>query len=99
MTSEALEIELVFEGEGIDEIAKINSFNEAITPNLSKGQTIIKVDPRYYRPAEVDTLLGNPEKAKLELGWAPKISTKKLCHEMIYSDLEIARKKFVIDEG
>ena len=96
MTAESLEIDLVFEGNGINEIAKIKAFNKTITPNLQVGQTIIKVDPRYFRPAEVETLLGDPTKAKEMLGWAPKKSIKELCQEMMLSDLNIARKKKIL---
>jgi GDPmannose 4,6-dehydratase len=56
----------------------------------------VKVDPRYFRPTEVDTLLGDPSKAKAKLGWQPKTSFAKLVEEMVASDLEIARRDALI---
>jgi GDPmannose 4,6-dehydratase len=60
------------------------------------GNAIVKVDPRYFRPTEVETLLGDPTKAKTKLGWQPKISFAKLVEEMVASDLEIARRDALI---
>jgi GDPmannose 4,6-dehydratase len=59
---------------------------------LRPGQTIVRVDRRYYRPAEVDTLLGDPTKAKVKLGWEPKITFQELVSEMVRADLEAARR-------
>jgi GDPmannose 4,6-dehydratase len=59
---------------------------------LFEGKEIIKVDPRYFRPTEVETLLGDPSKAKDKLGWSPKISFEQLVKEMIDKDLKAAKK-------
>ena len=88
-----LGVEIEFSGEGLDEVGIVKKINKEKTPALSEGQTIIRIDPRYFRPAEVETLLGDPTKAKEMLGWAPKKSTKQLCQEMIVSDLDRARKR------
>ena len=60
------------------------------------GRCLVAVDPRYFRPAEVDTLLGNPEKARKKLGWTPKTSFDDLVREMVDSDLELARREAVV---
>jgi len=52
------------------------------------GDVVVKVDPKYYRPTEVDTLLGDPTKAKEKLGWTPKFSARDLCKEMMTEDLK-----------
>ena len=59
---------------------------------FSVGDVIVKVDPSYFRPAEVETLLGDPSKAKKKLGWTPQISVEEMCAEMIDSDLKVAER-------
>jgi GDPmannose 4,6-dehydratase len=56
------------------------------------GDVIVKVDPRYFRPAEVETLLGDPAKAKNKLGWEPEIQVEQLCAEMVAHDLDKAKQ-------
>ena len=63
------------------------------------GKTIIEVDPRYFRPAEVDLLLGDSSKARRELGWTPKYDLKMLVKEMVESDLELAKKEKTLREN
>jgi GDPmannose 4,6-dehydratase len=77
-----LGITLRWEGVGIDEKGL----------NAANGKTIVAVDPRYFRPTEVDTLLGDPSKGKKKLGWSPKVSFVKLVKEMVRADLEEAKK-------
>ncbi|HHH19930.1 MAG TPA: GDP-mannose 4,6-dehydratase, partial [Campylobacterales bacterium] len=77
MAFKAVDIELVFEGEGENEIAK----------DKATGETRVKVNPKFYRPAEVDLLIGNPEKAKQELGWKPECNLEELCAMMVHEDL------------
>ena len=60
---------------------------------------MIKVDPKYYRPAEVETLLGDPSKAKKELNWIPKIDAKELCKEMVIEDLKNAKKNALLKKN
>ena len=59
---------------------------------MKQGQTVIKVDPKYYRPTEVELLIGDPTKAKTKLGWSPKYDLMRLVKEMVKSDLEKVRK-------
>ncbi|WFB70160.1 GDP-mannose 4,6-dehydratase [Chryseobacterium sp. WX] len=87
MAFEEVGIELVFEGSQENEIAKVLRCNN---PNyqLPLGKTVVKVDPNYYRPTEVDLLIGDPTKAKTILGWQPQYTVKSLCKEMIECDLK-----------
>jgi GDPmannose 4,6-dehydratase len=59
---------------------------------VKRGQTIVRLDPRYFRPSEVDTLLGDPSKARAKLGWRPKISFKELVAEMMREDVHLAER-------
>ncbi len=92
MSAKHLGIEMSFEGEGVNEVGKIASIQGNSAPALKPGDTIIRVDPRYFRPAEVETLLGDATKAKEKLGWVPEISVEDMCAEMIRSDLDQARR-------
>jgi GDPmannose 4,6-dehydratase len=95
-----LGINLRFEGDGINEIGIIESLSSSNDHAVSIGDTIVRIDPRYFRPAEVETLLGDPSKAKSKLGWEPTISVQEMCKEMINIDLNIAKKyKFLKDNG
>ena len=85
-------IKIKFEGDGIEEYAVIEFIKGDDAPALSVGDIIMRIDKRYFRPAEVETLLGDPSKAKEKLGWEPEISTKELCSEMISEDLKIAKR-------
>ena len=85
-------VELEFSGEGVDEIATIKSVDQDKSPALNVGDVIVKVDPRYFRPAEVETLLGDPSKAKEKLGWVPEITVEEMCSEMVAHDLEKAKQ-------
>ena len=98
-TFEYLGIELEFKGQGVDEKAYVKSVvndDFAVKP----GQEILAVDPRYFRPTEVDLLIGDPGKAMRELGWKPEYSLDDLIREMVDSDLEAMKKeKFLKDNG
>ena len=61
-------------------------------PSLNVGDTIVRIDERYFRPTEVETLLGDPSKAKEKLGWVPEITVQEMCAEMVVEDLKIARQ-------
>lgn len=87
-----LGIQLRFEGNGIDEVAIVTDVGGDKAPSVKPGDIIIRIDPRYFRPAEVETLLGDPTKAKDILGWTPEISAKEMCIEMIHEDLKIAQR-------
>ena len=67
-------------------------------PALNVGDVIVKVDPRYFRPAEVETLLGDPTKAKEKLGWTPEITTQEMCAEMVSEDLKVAKRHALLKE-
>ena len=90
--AEELGIKLSFKGEGINEVGIVESIDGENAPKLKTGDVVVRIDERYFRPAEVETLLGDPTKAKTKLGWVPKISTRELCTEMIQEDLKEAKK-------
>ncbi|MBC7619496.1 MAG: GDP-mannose 4,6-dehydratase [Candidatus Saccharibacteria bacterium] len=91
-TAAALGITLRFEGKGADERAVVTDITGDDAPALKLGQTVVKVDARYFRPTEVETLLGDPAKAKNELGWAPEITAQEMCIEMVANDLAQAKR-------
>lgn len=92
MSASEAGIKLEFSGEGVDEIATVVSVDNEKAPAVKVGDVIVSVDPRYFRPAEVETLLGDPAKAKDKLGWVPEITVEQMCSEMVASDLEVARR-------
>jgi GDPmannose 4,6-dehydratase len=95
-----LGIEIEFSGKGIDEIATVLNVNNEIAPSINVGDVIMRIDPRYFRPAEVETLLGDPSKAKEKLGWVPEITVQEMCSEMVAYDLAEAKKlHFLIKNG
>lgn len=87
-----LGITLRFEGAGADEKAYVDAIVGDRAPALKVGDCVVAVDPRYFRPAEVDTLLGDPSKAKARLGWVPEITAQQMCAEMVAEDLKAARR-------
>jgi GDPmannose 4,6-dehydratase len=91
-SAQELGITLRFEGQGADEVAVVDSIEGDQAPALKVGQTIVKVDPRYFRPTEVETLLGDPSKAKQKLGWVPEITVQQMCAEMVAADLQEAQR-------
>ncbi len=92
MSAREAGIELEFSGEGIAEIATVIAVDEEKAPSALVGDVIVEVDPRYFRPAEVETLLGDPTKAKEKLGWVPEITVEEMCAEMVANDLDIAKR-------
>ena len=96
--AERLGIKLAFEGEGVNEIAKVAQITGSNAPALKVGQTIVRVDPRYFRPAEVETLLGDPSKAKRELGWVPEITLDEMITEMVGHDLDKAKQHALLKQ-
>lgn len=93
-----LGIHLRFEGEGIDEVAVVQRIHSDRAPALKSGDVIVRVDPRYFRPTEVETLLGDPSKAKEVLGWSPEISLDSLIEEMVMHDLDRARQTALLKQ-
>jgi GDPmannose 4,6-dehydratase len=92
MSAQNVGIELEFSGAGVDEIATVTSISGDNAKGVSVGDVIVKVDPRYFRPAEVETLLGDPSKAKEKLGWVPQITVEEMCAEMVANDLAKAKQ-------
>jgi len=87
-----LGITLDFTGTGVDEIATVTGVTGDKAPAIAPGQVIMRIDPRYFRPAEVETLLGDPTKAKEKLGWVPEITVQEMCAEMVAEDLKTAQR-------
>jgi GDPmannose 4,6-dehydratase len=93
-----LGLTLRFEGTGVDEIGIVDSITGDSAPALSEGDIIFRIDPRYFRPAEVETLLGDPSKAKAKLGWVPQITAQEMCAEMVANDLRNAQRERVLKD-
>lgn len=91
MAAKQIGIEIEFSGSGIDEIGKVIKKSD-IAIGVNIGDIIVRIDPRYFRPAEVETLLGDPSKAQKELGWVPEITVEQMCAEMVQQDLINARQ-------
>jgi len=91
-TAEQLGIELAWKGEDVHEHGIVVSITGDKAPGLKIGDVIVKIDPRYFRPAEVETLLGDPTKAKKKLGWTPRITLDEMIEEMVAHDLDKARQ-------
>jgi GDPmannose 4,6-dehydratase len=87
-----LGMRLEFQGSGPDEVAIATQVDRALAPSVKPGDTIMRIDPRYFRPAEVDALLGDSSKAKRKLGWEPTITARQMCSEMIKADFTAARR-------
>ncbi|MBW2688863.1 MAG: GDP-mannose 4,6-dehydratase [Deltaproteobacteria bacterium] len=87
-------IGLRWEGEGQNEIGIVNDLSQFKIQNskLTIGDVVVRIDPRYFRPAEVETLLGDPTKAKQKLGWEAKVSFEEMVSEMVRADLDIAQR-------
>ena len=97
-TASEIGIKLVWKNSGIDEIAIIDEIllGEEEIHGMKIGDTIVKVDPKYFRPTEVETLLGDPSKAKKKLGWEPEISAQEMCAEMVSEDLIKAKQNALL---
>lgn len=91
-TAKELGIEIEFKGDGVEEVGIVKSLNEKNISSINIGDVIIRIDERYYRPSEVETLLGDPSKAKKKLGWVPEITVQQMCAEMVKEDLKLAKK-------
>ena len=92
MSAREARIERMFSGQGVDEIATVTSVDRELAPGVQIGDVIVKVDPRYFRPAEVETLLGDPSKAKEKLGWVPEVTVEEMCSEMVKKDISKAKQ-------
>lgn len=97
-TAAELGLTLDFTGEGIEEIATVTAIHGDLAPSVKVGDVVMRIDPRYFRPAEVDTLLGDPAKAKERLGWVPEITAQEMCAEMVREDHKSARRNALLRE-
>ena len=97
-SAEELGIELEFKGEGESEYAVVIKILGGNAPGLKTGDVVVKVDPRYFRPSEVETLLGDPTNAKNKLGWVPEITVQDMCAEMVQADLKEAKRIKLLKE-
>ena len=93
-----LGISLEFSGEGVDEVATVTAIEGDDAPALKPGDVILRINPRYFRPAEVETLLGDPSKAKQKLGWEPELTVQEMCAEMVLEDLKTAKRHALLKE-
>jgi GDPmannose 4,6-dehydratase len=93
-----LGISLRFEGQGLDEQGIVESVSGDKAPCVKVGDVVVTVDKRFFRPAEVETLLGDPAKAKAKLGWVPEIALDEMVKEMVASDLEDARRHALLKQ-
>lgn len=99
MAFKAVGVELEFRGKGEQEVGVVSAISPSPLPSpargegaLKMGRTVVRVNPKFYRPAEVDLLIGSPEKAKRELGWEPKTTLEELCQMMVEADLRRVEK-------
>jgi len=96
LSAKEVGIELEFIGEGINEVASVISVTGDNANGVTVGDVIVRVDSRYFRPAEVETLLGDPTKAKEKLGWVPQITVEDMCSEMVQNDLSKAKQHVLL---
>jgi GDPmannose 4,6-dehydratase len=94
-----LGITLRFEGTGVEEQGIVDFVTGNKAPAVKAGDILVKVDPRYFRPAEVETLLGDPTKAKELLGWVPETTAREMCAEMVAEDLKIAQRHALLKDN
>jgi GDPmannose 4,6-dehydratase len=93
-----LGLKIEFSGTGVDEIARVVAIESNLAPALKVGDVIMRIDPRYFRPSEVETLLGDPSKAKERLGWVPEITVQEMCAEMVAEDHKAARRVVLLKQ-
>jgi len=96
IAAKKLGIKINFIGEGIEEIGHVETIDEGCSTPLKIGDVLIKIDPSYFRPSEVHSLLGDASLAKKELGWQPRANIAEICEEMIDSDLKTAKEEALI---
>jgi GDPmannose 4,6-dehydratase len=96
LSAKHLGVSIEFSEEGVNEIGTISAIDGDDAASLKVGDVIVKVDPRYFRPTEVETLLGDPTKAKDKLGWVPEITVEEMCAEMVENDLNIAKRQALL---
>jgi GDPmannose 4,6-dehydratase len=87
-----LGVTLRFEGSGVDEVGIVDSVSGTVETRLKPGDVIVRIDPRYFRPAEVESLVGDATAAREMLGWKPETTAQEMCAEMMATDLDAARR-------
>lgn len=92
-------VELSFTGEGVNEVGVINKITNTQTHGMKLGQTVVKVDPRYYRPTEVDLLIGDATKAKTKLNWVPQYTLAEMVKEMVAADIIVFKKEQLLQNN
>ena len=97
-SAEELGITLDWRGEGVEEHAVVASVTGSDASAVAVGDVIVRVDPSYFRPAEVETLLGDPTKAREKLGWEPRITVREMCREMVANDLSDAKRHALLKQ-
>ena len=97
-SGQELGLKIEFSGNGVEEVGTVTAIDGDLAPALSVGDVIVRIDPRYFRPAEVETLLGDPTKAKVKLGWVPEITAQEMCAEMVAEDYKAARRSKILKE-
>jgi GDPmannose 4,6-dehydratase len=95
-TAKELGLEIEFRGSGVQEIGVVTAINGTNCPGVKVDDVILRIDERYFRPTEVETLLGDPSKASSILGWKPEISAEEMCAEMVAFDLKAAQKEALL---
>lgn len=93
-----LGVQLEFSGNGVDEIATVSAIDGDNAPALKTGDVVMRINPRYFRPAEVETLLGDPSRAKQKLGWEPELTVQDMCSEMVREDLKTAKRHALLKQ-
>ena len=100
--AEDVGIRLRWDGEGVGEVGTVDPASPGLgeaSPGFAAGQAVVRIDPRYFRPTEVETLLGDPTKAKTLLGWIPEIGTREMCREMVANDLDQAKRHALLKKN
>ncbi|WP_027849701.1 GDP-mannose 4,6-dehydratase [Marinospirillum minutulum] len=97
-SAKELGITLRFEGKGLDEQAIVEKIEGGCAPAVKVGDVLVRIDPRYFRPAEVESLLGDPSLAKAKLGWEPEITVQEMCAEMVAEDLKVAQRHALLKQ-
>ncbi len=99
MAFEEVGVELSFTGEGVNEVGVISKITNTQAHGMKLGQTVVKVDPRYYRPTEVDLLIGDATKAKTKLNWVPTYTLAEMVKEMVKADIIVFKKEQLLQSN
>lgn len=97
LSAKELGIELRFEGEGLEEVGIVEKVGDEFSRYIQVGDVIVRVVSEYFRPSEVETLLGDSSLAQAKLGWQPEISMEEMCAEMVREDLKLAKQEYLLN--